>query len=222
MCWAWLGNCSFTTTARLLGIRLENWKHISEYWKYCRDTGKRYNYNVQCVEKLVYRIGKMLPSFAAKELLVASTHIDCSQFPIFPWDRLDIPSLTVAGILIFRCTKGVGSCKMAARNTKRSNSMILRKNRGLWTVYNAYYFWVYVFTKNWCNYSGRLLAVTIIWNNHVSRKCTYWVENPGNKVRCLAHHKIQRCKTKPERSFFQLMTCSVYACAIKQQMNADI
>ena len=28
------------------------------------------------------------------------------------------------------------SCKMAARHTKRSISMILRKNRGLWTVYN--------------------------------------------------------------------------------------
>ena len=28
------------------------------------------------------------------------------------------------------------SCKMAARYTKRSISMILRKNRGLWTVYN--------------------------------------------------------------------------------------
>ena len=41
-------------------------------------------------------------------------------------------------------------------------------------------------------------------------------------MRFLAHHKTQRCKTKPERSFFQLMTCSVYACAIKQQMNADI
>ena len=148
--------------------------------------------------------------------------LDCSQSPIFFFFFLDIPRLTVAGILIFRCTKGVGSCKMAARNTKRSNSMILRKNRGLWTVYTAYYFWVYVFTKNWCNYSGRLLAVRIIWNNHVSRKCTYWVETPGNKVRFLAHHKTQRCKTKPERSFFQLMTCSVYASAIKQQMNADI
>ena len=147
MCWAWLRNCSFTTTARLLGIRLENWKYISEYWKYCRDTGKRYNYNVQCVEKLVYRIGKMLPSFAAKELLVASTHIDCSQSPIFPWDRLDIPRLTVAGILIFRCTKGVGSRKMAARNTKRSNSMILRKNRGVNSLHRILFLGLRIYQK---------------------------------------------------------------------------
>ena len=34
--------------------------------------------------------------------------IDCSQSPIFSWDRLDIQRLTVTGILIFKCTEGVG------------------------------------------------------------------------------------------------------------------
>ena len=28
--------------------------------------------------------------------------------PIFSWDRLDIPRLTVTGILIFKCTEGAG------------------------------------------------------------------------------------------------------------------
>ena len=72
---------------------------------------------------------------------------DCSQSPIFSWDRLDIPRLTVTGILIFKCTEGAGvgdyssiflasfqTAPVAARNTKCSISMILRKNRGLWTV----------------------------------------------------------------------------------------
>ena len=31
--------------------------------------------------------------------------LDCSQSPIFSWDRLDIPRLTVTGILIFKGTK---------------------------------------------------------------------------------------------------------------------
>ena len=89
--------------------------------------------------------------------------VDCSQSPIFSWDRLDIPRLKVTGILIFKCTEraGVGddsslggggwggrgarkpppppkqfwhSCKMVARNAKRAISMILRKNRRLWRV----------------------------------------------------------------------------------------
>ena len=34
--------------------------------------------------------------------------VDCSQSPIFSWDRLDIPRLTVTGILIFKCTEGAG------------------------------------------------------------------------------------------------------------------
>ena len=34
--------------------------------------------------------------------------LDCSQSPIFSWDRLDIPRLTVTGILIFKCTEGAG------------------------------------------------------------------------------------------------------------------
>ena len=33
---------------------------------------------------------------------------DCSQSPIFSWDRLDILRLTVTGILIFKCTEGAG------------------------------------------------------------------------------------------------------------------
>ena len=35
-------------------------------------------------------------------------NLDCSQSPIFLWDRLDIPHLTVMAILIFKCTKGAG------------------------------------------------------------------------------------------------------------------
>ena len=34
--------------------------------------------------------------------------LDCSQSPIFSSDRLDIPRLTVTGILIFKCTQGAG------------------------------------------------------------------------------------------------------------------
>ena len=34
--------------------------------------------------------------------------LDCSQSPIFSWDRLDIPRLTVTGILIFKGTEGAG------------------------------------------------------------------------------------------------------------------
>ena len=32
--------------------------------------------------------------------------VDCSQSPIFSWDRLDILRLTVTAILIFKCTEG--------------------------------------------------------------------------------------------------------------------
>ena len=34
--------------------------------------------------------------------------VDCSQSPVFSWDRLDIPRLTVTGILIFKGTEGAG------------------------------------------------------------------------------------------------------------------
>ena len=35
--------------------------------------------------------------------------VDCSQSPIFSWDRLDIPRLlTVTAILILKCTEGAG------------------------------------------------------------------------------------------------------------------
>ena len=34
--------------------------------------------------------------------------LDCSQSPIFSWDRLDIPRLTVTGILILKGTEGTG------------------------------------------------------------------------------------------------------------------
>ena len=74
-----------------------------------------------------------------------TSEIDCSQSPIFSWDRLGIPRLTATAILIFKCTEGAGvgdyssrfwhSCEMATRNAERSISTILRKNRGLWTVY---------------------------------------------------------------------------------------
>ena len=94
--------------------------------------------------------------------------VDCSQSPIFSWDRLDIPRLlTVTAILILKCTEGAGvgdygwggggegrekfsrflpnrprplgsfdtHARWVARNAKLSISMILRKNRRLWTVY---------------------------------------------------------------------------------------
>ena len=35
--------------------------------------------------------------------------IGCSQSPIFWWDRLDIPRLTVTAILIFKCAEGRAS-----------------------------------------------------------------------------------------------------------------
>ena len=39
---------------------------------------------------------------------VGERYLDCSQSPIFSWDRLDIPRLTVTGILIFKCTERAG------------------------------------------------------------------------------------------------------------------
>jgi len=74
-------------------------------------------------------------------VLYEKTSIDCSQSLIFSWDHLDISLLTVTAILIFKCPEGAGvgefwhSCKMAPCNAKCLISMILRKNRGLWTVY---------------------------------------------------------------------------------------
>ena len=35
-------------------------------------------------------------------------NVDCSQSPVFSWDRLDIPRLTAKAILIFKCTEGAG------------------------------------------------------------------------------------------------------------------
>ena len=102
---------------------------------------------------------------------VVPLHIDCSQSPIFSWDRLDTPLLTVTAILIFKCIEGAGvgdyssggggseknfsrflpnrprplgsfdtHARWVARNAKLSISMILRKNRGLWTVYSRHSF----------------------------------------------------------------------------------
>ena len=82
-----------------------------------------------------------------KESLVTSKTwlLDCSQSPIFSWDRLDIPRL-----LDFQMYRGGGRrglsapCPLSSFDThgrwqlvtaKRSISVILRKNRGLWTVY---------------------------------------------------------------------------------------
>ena len=66
--------------------------------------------------------------------------LDCSQSPIFPWDRLDIRRLTVTAIMIFKCTEGAGvgdygSAGGGGGQFWHSCKMILRKNRGLWTVY---------------------------------------------------------------------------------------
>ena len=43
-----------------------------------------------------------------REKKIDSFLLDCSQSPIFSWDRLDIPLLTVTAILIFKCTEGAG------------------------------------------------------------------------------------------------------------------
>ena len=45
--------------------------------------------------------------------------IDCSQSPIFAWDRLDIPRLTVTAILIFKCTAGAGVGGYSSRGGNR-------------------------------------------------------------------------------------------------------
>ena len=42
------------------------------------------------------------------EKKIDSFLLDCSQSPVFSWDHLDIPLLTVTAILIFKCTEGVG------------------------------------------------------------------------------------------------------------------
>ena len=41
-------------------------------------------------------------------------YLDFSQSPIFSWDRLNIPRLTVTAILIFKCTKGAGVGRRAS------------------------------------------------------------------------------------------------------------
>ena len=41
--------------------------------------------------------------------------LDCSQSPIFSWDRLDIPRLTATAILIFKCTEGAGAGDYSSR-----------------------------------------------------------------------------------------------------------
>ena len=43
-----------------------------------------------------------------KKKLPLTIYLDCSQSTIFSWDRLDIPRLTVTGMLIFKCTEGAG------------------------------------------------------------------------------------------------------------------
>ena len=59
-----------------------------------------------------------------------SSPLDCSQSPIFSWDRLDIPRLTATAFLILKCTEAAGvgdfwhSCKMAARRSRWSYGKI--------------------------------------------------------------------------------------------------
>ena len=51
-------------------------------------------------QKTIKKLKKKLPS---------TIYLDCSQSSIFSWDRLDIPRLTVTGILIFKLPRGRAS-----------------------------------------------------------------------------------------------------------------
>ena len=50
---------------------------------------------------------------------------DCSQSPIFSWDHLDIPRLTVTGILKFKCTEGadIGDYSSGGGGKKRPHPL---------------------------------------------------------------------------------------------------
>ena len=56
--------------------------------------------------------------------------LDCSQSPIFSWDRLGIPRLTVTGILIFKCTEGAGVGDTHARWQPVTHSARSRRSYG--------------------------------------------------------------------------------------------
>ena len=55
--------------------------------------------------------------------------LDCAQSPIFSWDRLDLPRLTVTGILIFKCTEGAGVGDYSSWG-ERGGGVRGEKNRG--------------------------------------------------------------------------------------------
>ena len=53
--------------------------------------------------------------------------VDCSQSPIFSWDRLDIPRLTVTAILLFKCIERAG-----VRNYSQSTIQEHRRAYSWW------------------------------------------------------------------------------------------
>ena len=53
--------------------------------------------------------------------------VDCSKSPIFSWDRLDIPRLTVTAILLFKCIEGAG-----VRNYSQSTIQEHRRAYSWW------------------------------------------------------------------------------------------
>ena len=57
--------------------------------------------------------------------------LDCSQSPIFSWDRLDIPRLIVTGIFIFKCTerKGVGDYSSGGGGARKIASIFLASSQ---------------------------------------------------------------------------------------------
>ena len=57
--------------------------------------------------------------------------LDCAQSPIFSWDRLDLPRLTVTGILIFKCTEGAGVGDYSSWGERGGGRWGARKIEGL-------------------------------------------------------------------------------------------
>ena len=125
--------------------------------------------------------------------------LDCSQSPIFSWDRLDMPRLTVTAILIFKCTEGAGvgnysprplgsfdtNARWVARNAKLSISTILRKNRGVWTVYSRLLLLHKTQPKMTENSDCVLIILIFKWKNLKS------VSNNRARVKIITHKQLK-------------------------------
>ena len=66
---------------------------------------------------------------------VFSLPLDCSQSPIFSWDHLDIPRLTVTAFLIFKCTEGagVGDYSLSSFDTHARWQPVTQSSRSRWS-----------------------------------------------------------------------------------------